>query len=68
MNDNGNDDLVLETLLETAAELNVDLSETFVRETYALFADYQFSEFERNKAVDKLRELLEIEIRTDINQ
>jgi hypothetical protein len=68
MNDNGKDDLVLETLLETAAELNVDLSETFVRETYALFADYQFSESERNKAVDKLRELLEIEMRLEINQ
>ena len=62
MNQANNPDLVLDTLLETAAELKVDLSESFIRDTYALFADYQFLESESRVVLDKLRDLTETEI------
>lgn len=62
MNPANDPDLVLDTLLETADELKVDLSESFIRDTYALFADYQFLESESRVVLERLRDLIQTEI------
>jgi propanediol dehydratase small subunit len=67
LQDNGRD-YVLETLIETAKEMNVDLSEDFIRSSYELFAGYQFSESELKNVTDKLRDLLQKEITDEIEQ
>jgi propanediol dehydratase small subunit len=67
LQDNGRD-FVLETLIETAKEMNVDLSEDFIRSSYELFAGYQFSESELKNVTDKLRDLLQKEITDEIEQ
>ena len=67
LQDNGRD-FVLDTLIETAKEMNVDLSEDFIRSSYELFAGYQFSESELKNVTDKLRDLLQKEIADEIEQ
>ncbi len=67
LQDNGRD-FVLDTLIETAIEMNVDLSEDFIRSSYELFAGYQFSESELKNVTDKLRDLLQKEISDEIEQ
>ena len=61
-------DLVLETLIETAKEMNAEISDQFIKATYTLFAGYQFSENELEKVTDHLRDLLQKEIATEITK
>jgi len=61
-------DLVLDTLLETAKEMNVEISDQFITATYTLFAGYQFSENELDTVTDHLRDLLQNEIASEIKK